>query len=82
MNPNELSGLTDGELLKEHESARLARSHSIIIMLLLLGIAAFFTLRFGIGLFTFLLPVYVFILIGKMRTVRILEREMKARRLK
>ena len=82
MNREELSQLTDEQLLIEAKKLKSANTTSAVLIGLLFGIAAYSTYKNGLGFFTFFPLFFVYILVKTNRKKNELDEILKERNLK
>ncbi|REC79247.1 FUSC family protein [Chryseobacterium elymi] len=79
----ELTELTDQELLEKRKKNKSNDIMNAVILGVLIGIAIYSTLKYGLGLFTFLPLLFVLYAVNKWnKSKKALEEEINARNLK
>ncbi|SHH89587.1 hypothetical protein SAMN05421866_4174 [Chryseobacterium oranimense] len=79
----ELTELTDEELLERRKKTKASEITNAVILGVLIGIATYSTIKYGLGLFTFLPLIFaLFAANSWKRNSKALEEELKSRNLK
>ena len=79
----ELTELTDQELLERRKKTKASEITNAVILGVLIGIATYSTLKYGLGFFTFLPIVFALFAANRWkRNSKALEEELKSRNLK
>jgi hypothetical protein len=81
MNPEELSKLSNEQLLKEHQKLKSNSKTTAVIIGVFVGIAIYSAVRNGFGFFTFF-PLFFAYILFKKNNIKDIENEMQSRNLK
>lgn len=79
MMENDLKKITEQELLEKKKKAKSNQIISAVLIGVLIGIAAYSTYKNGLGFFTFLPLVFVFLLVKSTSHLKNIEQELKNR---
>ena len=82
MEETNFSALTNRELLEEAKKMKSSNIFSALIIGIMIGIAAYSTVKNGPGFFTFFTLLFAFTAFGNTKKTKALNLELKARNLK